>query len=255
MDKNKKEKLNEEILAIFVLMLAYQKSEYFRTLLVKYKLNREVLKDKINRIYVEYSKNGEFIITQYEINREMKGIIAEVNNIKREISSTEKMVLLAMLENAFRTTYKDVNKKLGLDKILTANEILKVVNKKIEGITPVDRVNSNKMKLSSKLIIDIKQQLNKRGSIDKINKSIDTTFEKGVKVSERLIGNELARVTNESIVQSYKDIGVTRLRYSSALEKNTCQTCESLDGVVFDIDDAPTLPLHTNCMCFYEIEK
>jgi len=255
MDKNKKDKLNEEILAIFVLMSAYQKSKYFKNLLAKYKLNRDQLKDKVNRIYAKYSKDGELVITQDEINKEMKGIVTEIKSIRNDLESVEKIALLFLLENSYTKTYRDINKKLGLDKVLVATEISRVVNRKIKGITPIYRINSNKMKLSSKLIIDIKQQLKKGVTIEKINKSIDTTFEQGVRVSQRLIGNELARVTNEAIIQSYKVNGITKVGYNSALEKNTCQTCESLDGVIFDIDNAPSLPLHTNCMCWYEIEE
>lgn len=42
---------------------------------------------------------------------------------------------------------------------------------------------------------------------------------------------------------------VERVQWSSALDSNTCGECESLDGEIFSIDEAPDWPYHWNCAC------
>lgn len=56
-------------------------------------------------------------------------------------------------------------------------------------------------------------------------------------------------VANSSQGAVLKASGIDKVVWRNDLESNVCPYCESLDGEVFEIDSAPTLPAHAKCNC------
>lgn len=66
----------------------------------------------------------------------------------------------------------------------------------------------------------------------------------------RIITTEIFQAYNDSILKSLdKD---EKVQWISALEKNTCQTCESYHGNIYTKESCPELPAHNNCKCYLE---
>ena len=60
---------------------------------------------------------------------------------------------------------------------------------------------------------------------------------------------ETVRLSNLGAIENYKNGGVEKVRWISAVSDRTCPQCESLNGQIFEIAKAPRPPWHTLCRC------
>jgi len=60
---------------------------------------------------------------------------------------------------------------------------------------------------------------------------------------------ETIRVAAKGQIKNYKKNKVKKVRWVATFSDRTCPTCESLNGQIFDIDDATLPPAHTMCRC------
>ncbi|MBQ8300739.1 MAG: minor capsid protein, partial [Clostridia bacterium] len=72
-------------------------------------------------------------------------------------------------------------------------------------------------------------------------------------IAERLVRTETAHFMAEGQLEAYKEIGIKRYQFVSALSENTCIDCGNLDGEEFDVAEARAgdnyPPMHANCRC------
>lgn len=258
---NKEEKLNKEILALFLFLLNYSNRKDFKELLKSYRQYRDTYKDRINRIIAKYSHDGEFKISNNHFRKEMKQLQPFFKEMGKDLYKQEKGFLLYILPLIFTQSYNKTYNILNKGSNENLSNISKgyidrvVIGWKYNdrGKTILQRNKQNKEVLINKLNTQVKSSLKKNKPIDIINKEIDKIFGYGAYMSQRILESETDRLFNTGVVKAYKDSGIKRIRYNSVLEKNTCGVCASLDGVIFNIGEEPSLPLHTNCNCWYEV--
>lgn len=75
----------------------------------------------------------------------------------------------------------------------------------------------------------------------KKTESLESNFE----TDDRTINTAAARAAAYTILKANNQ----KVIYSSILDTHTCLSCASYSGKVFDIAQAPSLPLHENCRC------
>ena len=56
-------------------------------------------------------------------------------------------------------------------------------------------------------------------------------------------------VTFESVIQAYRDDGVEKVRWVTALDDRRCKECKSRHGKIYEIDYVPSKP-HLHCRCY-----
>ena len=61
-------------------------------------------------------------------------------------------------------------------------------------------------------------------------------------------------VTFESVIQAYRDDGVEKVRWVTALDDRRCKECKSRHGKIYEIDYVPSKP-HLHCRCYVEKVK
>lgn len=259
--KNKEKAINKELLALFLFLLNYVNNNKFKILMQEYKKHRDNLKDKVNKIYIKYTKDGEINISSTQLNLEMKKLQKYLKEISKQLYEKEDETLIYLLTliltDSYNKTYNIINKgstenlynidKGYIDKVII-NYKYKNDNKTIR-----DRNKQNKEKILNMLNRDINNNLKTNKSIDKINKDIDKVMGYGAYLTTRILENETDRIFNDGLLKVARDSKIIRVRYNSSLEKNTCNVCENLHGIIFNIDEAPTLPLHIKCKCWHEI--
>lgn len=82
-------------------------------------------------------------------------------------------------------------------------------------------------------------------------KAIEKVLETSNKRAEQLIKTEKTHIDDEMAKETLIEIGVkSRLLYNATFD-NTCSECASHHGEVYELNDAPELPRHVNCQCFY----
>ena len=55
----------------------------------------------------------------------------------------------------------------------------------------------------------------------------------------------------ECELQAFRDVDATYVRYHACNDSKTCTDCHELDGQVFRISEAPSIPQHYRCRCWY----
>lgn len=67
--------------------------------------------------------------------------------------------------------------------------------------------------------------------------------------AEMIAITELGFAYNMSTKNTYKGAGAKKVAWHASIDIKTCDTCRSLHGQVFDIDNAPDNPAHPRCRC------
>lgn len=86
-------------------------------------------------------------------------------------------------------------------------------------------------------------------SIANMIKEMEIRTGKYYKECETLVRSETMAVLNNSMLQQYKDLGVTSVEHYTALDERVCHKCNSLHGKKYRIDKAPILPSSTHARC------
>jgi len=250
MIKQQEKKLHDVIIALFLLMLKY--SNKINPLLALFNTDRNLIKSKISDIYAKYTINDEFKMTSTEIRSEVKKLEPILQQIGKDLALKENNVLTPLLyivyHDTYYRTYYELSKGLKLDVVKLTNSIIsKSINLKVEGKTIFDRNKNNKAKFINRTSNDIKIQLTKGASIDTINKSIDKNFNTGAFYSQRLVEDQVTRAFHQAQNLTYTNADIRQVIFTAVVDERTTDLCLSLDGTVFDINDAPEPPLHLYC--------
>lgn len=146
-----------------------------------------------------------------------------------------------------------------LVKILETLNIDKFTN--LRAITEADIVNGLLPdKEIEKLRIVLKDGFRKNQSIRDIENNITRRVDLGDrKVGDKVIPSavranniartETVRLANDGLIKLYKENKIKKVRWLAALSERTCAECESLNGRVFNINEAIQPPLHAMCRC------
>jgi SPP1 gp7 family putative phage head morphogenesis protein len=66
--------------------------------------------------------------------------------------------------------------------------------------------------------------------------------------AETIARTETMYAVNQGTLIRYSQAGVSKVKILAGLDERVCFQCESEHGNVYDIDSAPTLPFHPNCV-------
>lgn len=250
MDKEQEKKLHDAMIALFLLMLKY--SNKINPLLSLFKSNRDTVKATVNKIYAKYTRENQLIMSSKQINAELKKLEPMLKQIGNDLMVKEKDLLSSLLPmiygETYYRTYYELSKGMSVYvKKFTDSIIGESINQKIDGKTAFDRNKDNKTRFISKVNRDVKDQLKKGVSIEKINKTIDKNFDTGASFSHRIIGNEIIRNFGNAQREVYANAGILTVVFSAVLDERTTPLCESLDGIIYLLGDAPEPPLHIWC--------
>lgn len=251
--KSKDEKkLQKELLALFLSILLYSKK--INPLLMGYRQNRELIKSKINQLYLMYSKDGKLDMTSKDINKNVQQLKPIFQQVVQNLTLLEDNELKNLLTKVYKESYYKTSYILATGlaftlKKITNKQINKVVNEKIDRKSAFTRNKINKTKFVNKLIKDIKFNLRKDKPMEDMFSTIDKDFNIGVFYSHRLIENQLTIDFEKAQLEAYEKAGIKEVEYCAVLDDKTTKLCESLDGNIYPIDEAPipVVDTHINC--------
>lgn len=204
-------------------------------------LDNELQEELINKIAI-------IIVTYLVVQEYMKMTNKEKVNAKTDIKITIETSLNKSLEDR-KNTINNVLKNLNWS---NSKELTKVINEKIDNKTWLDRLIKNKSDTGKKLMKTVKDFLNGDISINDIKDKLTKIIRYDLYKDKRLFENEIARVTNTLKINNYKRMGIKKVRRCAVLDARTCDVCASEDGTVYFINEAPNLPEHIRCRCYWE---
>lgn len=113
------------------------------------------------------------------------------------------------------------------------------------------KIWKNKDLLADALDDTLIKGLAKGQSYEQMAKALAERMGSSEKQAYRLIVTESARMDNQALLDQYKAMGVEKFEFLATLDNRTSEICRSMDGLVFNIEDAQiglnVPPLHPYC--------
>lgn len=152
--------------------------------------------------------------------------------------------------------YYDLEFKVGLNKNtkVTSNlvnkDAEKFIKKKYKGENFSKRIWKNNNEVSKEVQNEIEKLLKGKTSVNDIKKIIENEFETNKFNAKRLVESEVSRVHDEIFKKYCRDNGINKVIYKATF-CHTCDFCKKDHNKLFDLDEAPQLPRHPQCRCYY----
>ncbi|SHJ65021.1 phage putative head morphogenesis protein, SPP1 gp7 family [Hathewaya proteolytica DSM 3090] len=226
-------------------------------LLVEYKRSLNDMYSVTDELFRKYSTNGELSLSElYKYNR-YKKLQDEIKNIMYDLGKTENNFtdkhLLETYNNTIDFNISELNKQ-GININVKSFAIpVKQVEKSLSypwsGADYSSRIWDNKNKLVKNLQQTITQGIIQGKSNTNMAKDLKGVMDKGAYECRRLVRTETMHIVNSATHDSYSKVGIEKVQILIENDERTCDECMEYDGVIFNIDEAPTLPIHANCRC------
>lgn len=224
------------------------------------KLNRDTILRKLADIALKYNVNDKACLnlsnSEFKtLYKELKITIAEV--FKSEYDKENKGLLeLLTLVGTEKYLSSSFLLSLGLDfniKKMGMKKLKDILNTKVDGMNFSERIWSNKRdKVAKTLQKEIKDFLEGKITINKVESVIKHRFNVDAFYSKRLVETEVARTMEEVNNEWQHGHDIKYVMYSATLDSLTCSDCGKYDGEVFETDKKPiNLPKHPKCRCTY----
>lgn len=86
-------------------------------------------------------------------------------------------------------------------------------------------------------------------SLSTVTKRIQEVAESvGENRARTIARTETMKAINTGVKDRYARMGIERVEFLAAEDERVCEICGELDGQIFDIDKAPEVPVHPNCL-------
>lgn len=221
--------------------------------------------EQIKEVYEEQKKNRDellkeiaLIMLTYTILSELMSLpraykVKEYNRLSKLIKkaiSGEAKLQTSVIENILTDTVNKTFKFYSYNANL--KDVREIIEKNFKGKHFSTRVWENEEDVAKLLHKQINDFLDGKINVNQIKKEIEKTFNNGAYNTKRLVETEINRCEDEAFRKFCKETGVKRVKRNEVLDSKTCEECANLDGVIFDLDDAPGV-VHPCCRGFNEV--
>ncbi len=164
-----------------------------------------------------------------------------------------------------KTNEKLANEALDLSSIpLEDQELIRQIlqNEDIQGLGFDERLARYTADMQRDIVDILSKGIADGRSIPEMTRDLRTPLQISRYRAERLARTETMHVSNTAALKTYGSMGdvVSGIQYDATLDIRACSVCAAYDGQKFyyapkagekGIEDAPKLPIHCNCRCFF----
>lgn len=210
------------------------------------KIKKEVRKE-LSTLYVDAN-------TPSYKEKELQDVLKSIDKLLNKLYNDEEDIINQKLVERYTQTYEKKASELKLEgsfTTLTKNMAEKAVTQNWSGATFSERIWENRRKLKFVLKSTIKQGLIRGDSIQDMTRILAKKLDAELKNAKRIIRTETCYVQTKANLQAYKNFDCKKFEFSAHLDSRTSDICRSLDGKIFNIEEAqPGVnipPIHPNC--------
>lgn len=241
------EQLQQIILKIYKRELKQELKydEQFEKLMEKYE---DILYGKISRIYKGREITNKDLYGPDNLLLSFSDAFKSLlNNFYKDLNFEGKLYQATVAIKA--DIRKELNVKVNTEKTV----IQKQVNEKnaIDNLTLKQRLAKHKSEFYNKLMKTVVINVAQKKSELVVSESIEKDIRGLLVIHGRLMGTEMNRILNQTLVSIYKELGIERVEFSAVLDEKTSYQCSSHHGKVYEIDELISgitqPPLHPNC--------
>lgn len=233
----------------FIESLYEEANENLKEIYKEQKVVRDELLQEIALIMLTYTIiDGVMSINKSDKDKACKKLLSLIVVNYKNISKKEVNVLNNILESTVGKTFKFYNYNADL------KDVRKIIESNFKGKHFSERVWSNEQEVAKHLHKQVDKFLNGKINVNQIKKDIEKTFNTSAYNAKRLVETEVNRCEDEAFRRFCKETGVKKVIRNEVLDRRTCEECASMDGKVYNLDDAPEV-VHPCCRGFNTIYK
>lgn len=209
--------------------------------------NRDELLKQLASIMLAYTILNDFMkLSSIDKKKEYNRLSKMVIRGAQTQGDTQNRVIEEMLFTTINKTFNFYSYNVNL------KDVREIIGNNFKGKHFSNRIWDNESNVAKTLHKQINDFLNGKVNVNKIKKNIEKTYNTSAYNASRLVDTEVARVHDESFKRLCKETNVKKIRYLATLDR-TCSICMEDNGKIFGIGEAPSLPRHPICHCYYDI--
>lgn len=209
--------------------------------------NKKSILDKISKVLLYYTIADNVLKLS---NGEYKSLFSNFSKTIVDMFKNHSELTKNVMEDTLNNVAKKVVDKYNLKKNQKQRE--KLVNEKYYGQHFSERVWDNEQEVAKQIQLEIQNLLLGKVSANQIAKNIQTKFDSNEYNAKRLNDTEISRIQDSLFRQKCHETGAKYVLYKATFCR-TCKTCRSHHNITYKIDNAPLIPVHPNCHCYYTI--
>lgn len=233
----------------FIQSLYDEANEQLKEIYKEQKKNRDELLQEIALIMLTYTVlDGLMSITSKDKRNEYGRLSNIILSYAKGQGKIQVKVINDILTNTVNKTFNFYSYNKGL------KDVRKIIDANFKGKHFSTRVWKNEKEVARHLHKQVKEFLNGKINVNQIKRDIEKTFNTNAYNTKRLVETEVNRCEDEAFRRFCRETGVIKVKRNEILDRRTCSECASLDGKVYDLDDAPGV-VHPLCRGFNTIEE
>ena len=201
-------------------------------------------------LYAEAQSRGELGRTKLWNYRRWISMEKQLREFADDFRLYQEEEIRKVLDRVFRETIGADVDSFQQDKFMLSYDPRAVIDTAWSGEHFSQRVWKNTNQLALRIRAEAEQVVLGEKSMGRIKRQLMNDFNVTWSDAERLVDTEISYVLNKANLEEYRRRGRKKLTITN-LDVNTCDKCKAVEGEVFDIRDAPVLPLHPRCHCSY----
>lgn len=222
--------------------------ELKRLLKYQYSVKGKILKEIAYIMLIYTIENDVMSMSNAEQQKEMQKLSRIISNYLQADALMQIAILNKVLSNAVKGTFRIYN--YNPDKKLVRN----IVEESFKGKHFSNRVWDNEKEVAKYMQKQIDDFIQGKVSVNKIKKNVEDIFNTSAYNAERLVETEISRAHTSAFDRFCEEVGVKKVRYNATF-CNTCSTCASNHGRIFEFGKEIKIPeeTHPKCQCYYDI--
>jgi SPP1 gp7 family putative phage head morphogenesis protein len=234
------------------------------------KLFKAAYKDitkKIDELYIQVVDKGipasrtqlwqfsKYLELEHSINKTISGVK------NKQIDFTTD-TLIKVFQQTTETTLKDLSEKGLIDlagntfggkyNFITDDQVKQYINSVWNDKHFSKRYAESGIKISTKIKNDISDMLISGKNPSAIKLGLQQNLNMSYNNADRLVRTEASYFYNTAAHNSYKAAGLDKVEYLPEEDDAQCDECgDNAADPIYDIDNAPAIPVHPNCRCCY----
>lgn len=230
-------------------------------LLKVFKSSLSTVQSEINSLLLPYIIDGQLQVSKKQRYKLLRQLDKTLKQQAKIIGNKDIQVTTNILNEATKNSYYRTGFLLdaGLEEAiklnpLKANELKAIVNTPVKEEMFSDRIWKNKDKLVKQVRYSVEQAMINGTDPRKLAREVKRIFGVSTYESQRLINNEVTRVSRQAQDQVYEQSGVVkRVMLDATLDKQTSRICKDLDSTIYNFGEHPKIPENTHPMCRSDI--
>lgn len=209
--------------------------------------NKKSILDKISKVLLYYTIANETLKLS---NSEYKSLFSDFSKTIAIMFKSHAKLTHNVMENTLNNVANKILDKYNIRK--TQKDREKLVNQLYHGKHFSERIWENEQKVAKQIQLEIKNLLKGKVSANQIAKRIQLRFNSNEYNAKRLADTEISRIQNELFRQNCHETGAKYVLYRATFCRS-CLECLSHHNITYKLENAPMLPIHPSCRCYYTI--